>query len=78
MKLVDLDIRLLGMMLRLFLLLFYRGEDAVEKFLHSLKNEQDKINKIFWNPKPLKMCAHNEKDFQSATKCWDLRRRAIE
>ncbi len=48
----------------------YRGENAAEKFLKSLKRAQYLINQVFSKPKPLQMTEQNEKDFQSATKCW--------
>ena len=48
----------------------YRGEDAIEAFLHDLKCEVSNINNIFANPKPLNMTEQNDRDYEAVTSCW--------
>ena len=47
----------------------YRGQDCVEKFLDSLKQEKWRIFDILQKPKPLIMTEQNQMDFEAASHC---------
>ena len=56
----------------------YRGEDAAERFLRSLQQEEENINKILKNPKPMIMTPGDKLKHDGATQCHVCKRPLID